>query len=158
MEPLGWSILLCILMVVAVILEAITPSVGVFTGLALMLAAGSVWFGFLHTPTAGYAMLGVNVLFFPASLYLAIHVLKRSSLMLTKDVQAGVPPEPPDLRPAHELLGQEGLALTTLRPAGTAQFGERRVDVVTEGKFVEAGTKVKVIKVSGPIILVEPVV
>jgi membrane-bound serine protease (ClpP class) len=157
MEPITWSVLCCILMVVAVAMEALTPSVGFFTLLAVGLAAGSVWLGFRQSAPAGYVMLGVNVVFFPAALAATIHFLKHSPLLLHKVVAAGVPREPVAPQPAHELLGQEGQALTTLRPAGTAVFGDRRVDVVTDGKFVEAGTKVRVIKVSGSIVVVEPI-
>lgn len=46
-----------------------------------------------------------------------------------------------------DLVGQTGTALTPLRPAGTAQFGDRRVDVVTAGEYIEAGTPVTVSKV-----------
>lgn len=49
----------------------------------------------------------------------------------------------------EELLGKEGIALTTLRPAGTAEIGDQRVDVVTDSQYVEKGTKIKVIKVEG---------
>ncbi|MGZ9585013.1 NfeD family protein [Paenibacillus marinisediminis] len=47
------------------------------------------------------------------------------------------------------LLGQVGIALTTLRPAGTAKFGDRRVDVVTDGTFIEQGKSVEVVQVEG---------
>lgn len=48
-----------------------------------------------------------------------------------------------------DLLGQTGKALTTLRPSGTAVINGRRVDVVTEGGLVEAGTPVKVVAIEG---------
>jgi membrane-bound serine protease (ClpP class) len=47
------------------------------------------------------------------------------------------------------LLGQTGKALTILRPSGTAVINGRRVDVVTEGGLIEAGTPVKVIAPEG---------
>ena len=45
--------------------------------------------------------------------------------------------------------GDEGTALTQLRPAGKARFGEKTVDVVSDGEFIESGTKVTVISVVG---------
>jgi len=57
----------------------------------------------------------------------------------------------------EELLGSEGVAVTVLRPAGRAKFGDRLVDVVTEGEYLEPGTKLKVIEVSGNRVLVKPV-
>ena len=41
--------------------------------------------------------------------------------------------------PRVDLVGQDGIAVTDLRPAGTAQIGHERVDVVTEGEYVAAG-------------------
>jgi membrane-bound ClpP family serine protease len=78
-------------------------------------------------------------------------------MTLDSEVTAGLPREKKTVRPPDELMGHEGVALTYLRPSGTAQFGERRIDVVTDGKFVEEGTKVRVIKVNGFVVLVEPV-
>jgi membrane-bound ClpP family serine protease len=52
------------------------------------------------------------------------------------------------------LLDRQGVAQTTLRPAGTAVFDGIKVDVVTEGEFVSHGAAVQVIKVEGRRILV----
>jgi len=53
-----------------------------------------------------------------------------------------------------ELLGSVGISLTKLRPAGKARFGDRRVDVVAEGEFLEAGVPVRVVDVLGNRIVV----
>lgn len=55
-----------------------------------------------------------------------------------------------------ELLGQSGVALSPLRPAGTALISGRRVDVVTEGGFVEKGQEVTVVSVEGLRVVVRP--
>ena len=48
-----------------------------------------------------------------------------------------------------ELVGEHGMALSDLRPAGVARFGSLRVDVVTEGDFVSSGTPIRVLRVEG---------
>ena len=48
-----------------------------------------------------------------------------------------------------ELLGTEGVSLTTLRPAGTAEFNGKRVDVVTDSEYIEHGKLVVVTAVEG---------
>jgi len=53
-----------------------------------------------------------------------------------------------------DLLGCVGETITPLRPAGTMVLGERRIDVVTSGEFIESGTKVEVIKVEGTRVVV----
>ena len=47
------------------------------------------------------------------------------------------------------LLGKEGTAVTALRPAGTADFSEVKMDVVSQGEFIPSGAKVKIIEVQG---------
>lgn len=53
-----------------------------------------------------------------------------------------------------DLLGKEGIALTILRPSGTVIINNERVDVVSEGGFIEQNAVVKVIKVEGARIVV----
>src|SRR5699024_8428791 len=48
-----------------------------------------------------------------------------------------------------EYLGKEGMTVTPLRPAGIAEIGDERVDVVSEGTYIEQGKKVEVIAVEG---------
>ncbi len=56
-----------------------------------------------------------------------------------------------------DLVGTEGVAVTDLRPSGTALFGDERVDVVSEGPFVVAGTPVRVTRAEGYRHVVRPV-
>ncbi|MDK8180993.1 NfeD family protein [Paenibacillus sp. UMB4589-SE434] len=56
------------------------------------------------------------------------------------------------------LLHQIGIALTSLRPAGTAMFGERKVDVVTDGTFIDKDKSVEVIQVEGVRVVVREAV
>src|SRR5699024_8648942 len=55
------------------------------------------------------------------------------------------------------LLGQVGKTLTALRPAGTAIFDQDRVDVVSEGRFVEKDCLIKVVQVEGVRVVVREV-
>ena len=51
-------------------------------------------------------------------------------------------------------LGKRGTAASTLRPAGIAHFDHERVDVVTEGEYIEAGDAIEVIRIEGNRIVV----
>jgi membrane-bound serine protease (ClpP class) len=51
--------------------------------------------------------------------------------------------------PRSDLVGQDGVAVTDLRPSGTAQIGPERVDVVTEGEYVAQGRTVRVVRSEG---------
>ena len=46
-------------------------------------------------------------------------------------------------------IGRKGVALTMLRPAGIAEIEGKRIDVVTEGSFIEKGKKIIVISSEG---------
>lgn len=53
-----------------------------------------------------------------------------------------------------DLIGLEGTTLTALRPSGTVQIGDERVDVVSEGGFIQKDKKVKIVKAEGSRIVV----
>lgn len=55
------------------------------------------------------------------------------------------------------LLGRTGSAVSFLRPAGVANIGGERVDVLTSGEFIASGTPVRVTRVEGARVFVEPV-
>ncbi len=49
----------------------------------------------------------------------------------------------------NELIGSTGVALTDLRPAGTAQFGDERLDVVSDNVWISAGTPIRIVRSEG---------
>jgi membrane-bound serine protease (ClpP class) len=57
----------------------------------------------------------------------------------------------------RDLAGRTGFATSYLRPAGVATIDGRRVDVLTEGDFVPAGSPIRVNRVEGSRIFVSPV-
>ncbi|WP_017728394.1 NfeD family protein [Halalkalibacterium ligniniphilum] len=56
-----------------------------------------------------------------------------------------------------EIVGLEGESLTPLRPSGSGVFGDERLDVVSEGGYIERGRKIKVVYTSGSRIVVREV-
>jgi membrane-bound serine protease (ClpP class) len=51
--------------------------------------------------------------------------------------------------------GMTGVAESFLRPAGIARFGDKRVDVVSEGDFIERGERVVVVRTHGNRVVVK---
>lgn len=113
-------------------------------GIAAILASIYFTFGNQTLYVASLAVLLVT-----AGLLLAVRFLPRTrtgrALVLDSAIAGEAPPEE-KLKP---LEGAIGKALTPLRPAGVAQFGERKVDVVAEGEFIEKGSTVRVVRVEG---------
>ena len=56
-----------------------------------------------------------------------------------------------------ELLGQKLIAYTDLRPAGVAVLENEKLDVVTDGDFIEKGNKIEVIRVEAMSIVVKKI-
>jgi membrane-bound serine protease (ClpP class) len=54
----------------------------------------------------------------------------------------------------RQWLGQRGVTVSPLRPAGIADVGGERVDVVSDGTYIEAGAPVDVVHVDGNRIVV----
>ncbi len=54
-------------------------------------------------------------------------------------------------------IGERGVALSLLRPAGKADFAGRRIDVVTDGDFINKNEKVEIVEIIGNRIVVIPV-
>lgn len=79
----------------------------------------------------------------------------RSGLMLDQSASRETGYLSAAARP--ELLGATGVAVTDLRPAGVARFGEEKIDVVAESEFIAAGTPVKIINEEGYRHVVRPV-
>lgn len=77
--------------------------------------------------------------------------LRRLILRDQTSNEAGYVSPPKEL---PDYLGQQGVSITPLRPSGSAWFGDKRVDVVTEGDFISANEKVVVIKVDGSSVIV----
>lgn len=111
------------------------------TGGDLLTAAGVIM--------ASLAMLGVAV-------WLLVDRLPRDGRMALR-ARTGSDEGYVSSRRRVELVGMDGVAVTDLHPAGTAQFGDERVDVVSEGSFVEAGTAVRVVRADGYRHVVRPV-
>lgn len=55
----------------------------------------------------------------------------------------------------EEMVGKSGVALTKLRPAGTALVEGKRIDVVTVGDFIEQDTEIVISRIDGNRIVVE---
>jgi membrane-bound ClpP family serine protease len=63
----------------------------------------------------------------------------------------------PGASEALGLLGAIGTSTTPLRPAGVVRFGDKFVDVVSDGGFIPSGSRVQVIAVEGTRIVVKEV-
>ena len=53
--------------------------------------------------------------------------------------------------------GQEGVAVSALRPIGKAELSNRTIEVKTQGEYVEPGTKIRIVRIMSNSVIVEPI-
>jgi membrane-bound serine protease (ClpP class) len=165
----GWEDMLLFLVGVALVITEIffVPGFGLLgaSGAALMLWAllsamldhlpGSPWYPTWPEFQFPVFKLALALVMTGVSALLLARFLPATSLfrrLVLETRQAGYQTTTADTTP---LLGLTGTALTMLRPAGTAQFGDRRLDVVTRGDFLPAGTPLRIIAAEGNHLVVE---
>ncbi|MBN8208337.1 nodulation protein NfeD [Bacillus sp. NTK071] len=153
----GWeSLLLLLVGVILIVVEIFIPGFGIFGVLgavgivaSIVLASGqSMQYVLLAVLIAVAVTVGGSYLFIKIFGYKGFFkkiILSDS----TKSDQGYV-----SNTTRNELVGLEGIAVTPLRPSGIADFGDERLDVVTEGGFLSEGTEVKIIKTNGSRVIV----
>jgi membrane-bound serine protease (ClpP class) len=57
----------------------------------------------------------------------------------------------------EELVGQEGVTATELRPVGVGLFDGRRLDIIAEGEFIRQQTAVRIVSARGSRVVVRAV-
>lgn len=126
-----------------------------------------------HLSTLGGSLVGCVVIAFTLSRFLPrMPLLNRMVLVPPGGSSAAISGAPllrPEfstagngthhiLNPNASLVGETGSTISVLRPSGKAQFGDRMVDVVSEGPFIDPGRPIQVIEVNGNRVVVREVV
>lgn len=148
--------LLFILGLVMLVLELFVPSFGILGLLgSVCLIAGVVRAAFSYT----HALLNLGIAFAAAAVVIAVVVVtfKERGIWNRFILQESLTKEE-GFVPALEklsLIGAVGMSITPLRPAGTAMIGGERVDVVTEGSFINPDRPIAVVKVEGGRVVVK---
>lgn len=137
--------------------EMFIPGHGLMGLMGLVAMLGAVFFSVPNHMLA----LGYMAAMLVAATVLVVGIARRITVQglpawLTNAEQQGAATGyvAPRAERAADLVGAHGLASTVLRPAGIAEFGNRKVDVVTEGDFLPAGSEVEVVRVEGTRVVV----
>jgi membrane-bound serine protease (ClpP class) len=152
------DVLLVILGLLLIALEVLViPGFGV-AGLLGLAALGAGVFRIFQDDFL--AVIGWSALFGSIMLGLALWLLPNlriASPLMLKTRLTSRPAEATGALPSgpyDHLLGKSGVASSDLRPAGVARVAGERVDVVTQGDFVSAGSPIEVFRVEGNRIVV----
>lgn len=143
MEPITLYFTLLLTGFILIGMEIFIPGgiLGIVGGVAWVIAAGVGWRNFSEpwNLISAFSLLIFGVLtfviwikYFPKSRMGKVLSLQESSADYKSHTQDNIP------------VGTVGEAVSTLRPSGIAKFDDKRVDVVADGEWIEAGTSIKV--------------
>ncbi|MDN7245801.1 NfeD family protein [Planococcus shenhongbingii] len=152
------SIILLIIGFALLAAELLVPS-GIIGFLGLAAILGSVLLAGGNLKTTAIAIL-IALIVATAGMVIILkffgkrlHLFKRIILTDATDTASGYVSAVN--RP--ELVGQIAVTVTALRPSGTIKLNDERIDAVSDGRFVDSGKSVKIIKVEGSRIVVREI-
>ena len=145
------AILLLIAALALLAAELFVPAHGLLACLSITAAVAAVFLAFRHSPTAAFVVGMLVIVSAPLAFYGAAKIYPKSPvgkrvLLQQPKADPGFDHEAAEL---ENLVGQRGVALTLLRPAGSVDIGGKIVDALSESEQIEAGREVEVIRVSG---------
>lgn len=155
----GWeSIILFSVGVILIVIEIFIPGFGVFGVLGIASIISGLFLASFSTATMLFAV-GVALIVSLLAAILLFRYLGDRGPWKKMVLKSSTTSEEGYLsnETRTELLSKHGKALTRLSPAGSAQFGEERLDVVSEGGYIEQGSLLKVVYTSGSRIVVREV-
>lgn len=155
-------IIICFVIGVGLLItEAFMPGFGVagITGVILeIIALIMTWFE--HGPIATLAMLLIVLLVLAIAISASLRSITSGRLSKSSLIHSATESNESGYRSVDDLtvfMDREGVATSVLRPTGIADFDGVRLNVSSEGDYIPAGTKVRIIKVEGAKILVRAI-
>ena len=143
------------------ILEAFMPGFGApgITGVILeVITLVLTWFE--HGPVATLGMLLIVLLVLAIAISTSLRSITKGRLSKSSLIHSDTESNEDGYRSIQGLavfMDKEGTTTSVLRPTGIADFEGVRLNVSSEGDFIPAGTKVRIVKVEGAKILVRAV-
>ncbi len=154
-------VLLAIVGVVLMVVEAFMPGFGIpgLSGIVLeIIAIAITYFKLGSTSALVFALIVISVI--AVAISIALRSAAKGRFARSKVVLNTVEGSDEGFVASEDMkvfVGREGETTTTLRPAGIAEFDGVRLNVVSEGDFIQPGTRVRITSAEGSRIVVKPV-
>ncbi len=147
-------LLICIGLLLIIIELIFVPGTTIVGILGFALTGIGIWIGYAALgTTTGHVILGASSLIAVIAFFYSFRSDVWSKFALNERNDGHVNEDD-----AHTLeVGEEGKAVSALRPQGTAIFGERLHEVQTRGEFVSPNTPIRILKLSQNKIVVEAI-
>jgi membrane-bound ClpP family serine protease len=141
-----------VLIIVEIIFVPGTTVVGIMGGI---LAAIGVVLSFNHFgDTIGWLTLASTALLSGIMFYWSLRSRAWERFSLKSSIDGRVN----EVDTKSLRVGEEGKAISALRPVGKAELGGKFLEVTTLGSYIDTGTRIKIVRVSSNQIVVEPVI
>lgn len=156
-----WATVLIAIALLLLLAEMLIPSGGIISIFAGLSLVGGLVCLYLISFTAGLIGTVVTLIVLPVLIVMAVKTMPNTPMgrrvFLNESQQSGVISYDPNVsRSGEELIGQEGVAETEMRPVGTVRLDGKRIECFAEGGIILAGSRVKVTRVQGMEIKVRP--
>jgi membrane-bound serine protease (ClpP class) len=154
------AMVLLLLALALVVAELFLPSHGLLAILAALASIGAIVLAYRASP--GAALIFAAIIFFaaPVVFYWAIRIYPTTPMgkrVLLEHPQAGVKAFADEAAQLEHLVGQQGTAITLLRPAGSVEVEGRIIDAMSDAEIIESGSRVEVLRVVGRKVIVKAV-
>jgi membrane-bound ClpP family serine protease len=133
---------------------------GILGTMGIVCVGASIFFAFKNYEEIAMMVLAGELLALGVGVVIAVRIFphtpiaRRLTLTREFDAQEGFTSASSE---SDTYVGKEGVALTTLRPAGIALIEGKRINVVTDGEFIERDARVRVSEVEGSRIVVHAI-
>lgn len=159
---MGWSTpaLICLIAgLILMVCEMFTPGMGIPGILGGLCLLGAI---VLRADSLTTALITLILILLPLIIAAGIifrsfskGALSRSRIVLKDSIDGESTPLGD--KDAQSLIGLEGECVTALRPVGAGDFGGRRLDIVSEGGFIQKGARVRITAIDGVRIIVKEI-
>lgn len=157
---LNLPLLICFMAgIVLMVIEAFMPGFGLpgISGIVMEVVAITLtWMH--HGPVAALGLTVIVLALIAIAISASLRSATRGKISRSKLILHQRESNEEGYRAQEDMkvfLGREGTATTVLRPTGMATFDGVKLNVVSEGVFVPANSRVRIVRVEGSRIVVE---
>ncbi|MBQ7306327.1 MAG: hypothetical protein IJW85_08970 [Clostridia bacterium] len=144
-----------------IVLEAFMPGFGLPGIAGVILHVVAVVFTWInHGPVAALGMTVILLSIIAIAISISLRSAANGKLSKSRIVLNETESNEAGYRSSEDMqvfLGKEGVTTTVLRPTGMAEFDGVKLNVVSDGEFIQPGNKVQIARVEGSRIVVRTI-
>ena len=144
-----------------IVLEAFMPGFGLPGIAGVILHVVAVVFTWInHGPVAALGMTVILLSIIAIAISISLRSAANGKLSRSRIVLNEKESNEAGYRSSEDMqvfLGKEGVTTTVLRPTGMAEFDGVKLNVVSDGEFIQPGNKVQIARVEGSRIVVRAI-